>query len=42
MTLPPHLLGIAMDARLRKVAKDHLPYLDFHRKAVFLARTDKE
>jgi putative restriction endonuclease len=42
VTLPPHLLGIAMDARLRKVARDHLPYLEFHHDAVFLARTDKD
>jgi putative restriction endonuclease len=42
VTLPPHLLGIAMDARLRRVASDHLPYLDFHRNKVFLARTERE
>jgi len=42
VTLPPHLLGIAMDARLRRVATDHLPYLEFHREAVFLARIDRD
>jgi putative restriction endonuclease len=42
VTLPPHLLGLAMDARLRHVASDHLPYLDFHRNKVFLARTERE
>jgi putative restriction endonuclease len=42
VTLPPHLLGIAMDARLRRVATDHLPYLEFHREAVFLARIERD
>lgn len=42
VTLPPHLLGIALQARLRDVAEQHLPYLDFHRREVFLARTDRD
>jgi putative restriction endonuclease len=42
VTLPAALLGIAMDARLRRVASEHLPYLDFHRQTVFLARVERE
>lgn len=42
VTLPAPLLGIAMDARLRKVASEHLPYLEFHRHTVFLALVERE
>lgn len=42
VTLPPHLLGIEMEARLRKVAEEHLPFLEFHRSEVFLSRVDSD
>lgn len=42
VTLPARLLGIEMNARLRKVAQEHLPFLDYHRHEVFLTRVEAD
>jgi hypothetical protein len=42
VTLPPERLGIEMAARLRHMAAEHLPFLEYHRRAVFLKRLDAE
>lgn len=42
VTLPPDRLGIEMDARLRHVVDEQLPYLEYHRKEVFLKRLDSD
>jgi hypothetical protein len=42
VTLPARLLGIEMNARLQKVAREHLPYLKYHRHEVFLARVEAD
>lgn len=41
-TLPAQLLGIEMEARLREIAGDHLPFLAFYRNEVFLSRLDRD
>ena len=38
INLPPERLGIEMCARLRKVAAEHAPFLEYHRREVFLKR----
>jgi putative restriction endonuclease len=42
VTLPPDRLGIAMDAQLRRVLQEHLPFLEHHRSAVFLKRLESD
>lgn len=42
VTLPPDRLGIEMDARLRHVFEEQVPYLEYHRKEVFLKRLDSD
>lgn len=42
VTLPERLLGIMQEARLRKLASEHQPFLDFHRKEVFLSHIDRD
>jgi putative restriction endonuclease len=42
VTLPPERLGIEMAARLRRIAAEHLPFLEYHRKAVFLKKLSTE
>lgn len=42
VALPPRLLGIEMDARLRHVAAEHLPFLEYHQSEVFVARVDRD
>jgi putative restriction endonuclease len=42
VTLPPRLLGIEMQARLRQLTAEHLPFLEFHQNEVFLSRVEKE
>ncbi len=37
-TLPPDRLGIEMNARLRRVFAEQLPFLEYHREMVFLRR----
>ena len=39
-TLPARLLGIDMDARLRRFSGEHLPFLEHHRRHVFMSRTE--
>lgn len=34
--LPPDRLGIELDAKLRSMSPDHLPFLEFHREEVFV------
>ncbi len=41
-SLSPELLGVRMDARLRRVVRESLPYLEFHRDEVFLRREQSE
>lgn len=38
VTLPPERLGIEMEARLRHMAAEHLPFLEYHRSSVFLKK----
>lgn len=38
-SLPGDRLGISWDATLRRVADEHLPFLEFHGEEVFLARS---
>jgi hypothetical protein len=42
VSLPAHLLGIELDAKLRGIARGHLEFLEYHRSEVFLARTERE
>lgn len=39
-TLPARLLGIEMQASLRAIAREHLPFLAFHRREVFLSHVE--
>lgn len=39
VALPPDRLGIEMNARLRHVFAEQLPFLEYHREKVFLKRT---
>jgi putative restriction endonuclease len=38
--LPPDRLGIDLSARISKIAHDHLPFLQFHREEVFVAKQE--
>jgi putative restriction endonuclease len=42
VSLPPKLLGIELDARLRTLAREHLTFLEHHRSEVFLGRVDAD
>jgi putative restriction endonuclease len=42
VTLPPARLGIEMAARIRHLAAEHLPFLEYHRNSVFLKRLEAE
>ena len=42
VALPPDRLGIEMNAKLRKLTAEHLPFLEHHYSAVFLKRIDTD
>ena len=39
-SLPADRLGVDLGSRIRRVSQEHFPFLDYHRKEVFLARSD--
>jgi putative restriction endonuclease len=42
VALPPQRLGVELAARLRRVAAEHLPFLEYHYKSVFLKRIESD
>ena len=42
VTLPPERLGIELNARLREMAAEHIDFLEYHRREVFLHRTSRD